>query len=84
MEEYRDNQKGVKINVCTCPEHDHENKRTGIADQRQRDTRDGEQGNRHPDVLEDMGKNQRSDPYRQQESKLIPRKKRDEDTSQQE
>jgi hypothetical protein len=51
--------------------HDHEHKRAAVTNQWQRHTRDGEQSNRHPHVLEDMREDERRDPDNQKESQLI-------------
>ena len=52
-------------------EHDHEHKRTAVTDQRQRHAGNRQDGNRHPDVLENVCKNQRADSDYEQSAKLI-------------
>ena len=41
------------------PEHNHERERTTVTDQRQRHASDRQDRNRHPYILENVGKNQR-------------------------
>ena len=60
--------------------HDHEHKRAAVTDQWQRHTGNGQHRDRHPDVLEDMGENERGDPDDQKQSKLIAGKKSDKET----
>ena len=63
-------------------EHDHEHEGTGVADERQRNAGDRQQRNRHPDVLEDVGEDERRDSDHKKQPKLITGKKGDEDARQ--
>ena len=63
-------------------EHDHERERAAVADQRQWHTGDRQNRNSHPDVLENVGENERRDSNHQEQAKLVASKKRDEKTGQ--
>src|SRR6478609_9299216 len=52
-------------------EHDHAHEGAAVADKRQRNAGDRQQRNGHPDVLEDVGENQRRKSYYQKQSELI-------------
>ena len=52
-------------------EHDHQDKRSAITDERKRHARDRQNRNRHPDVLKDVGENESNDSNDEQESELI-------------
>ena len=57
------------------PEHDHEHKRTAIADERQRHAGDGEHRDRHADILENVGENERGKPDDEEQPEMVARAK---------
>src|SRR5437764_13626424 len=63
-------------------EHNHERERTAVTDERQRHTGDRANCDSHPDILENVGENERGYPNHQKQTKLVAGKKRDEQTSQ--
>ena len=64
--------------------HDHQNERAAVTNQRQRNARNREHRDGHPDVLKNVGKNERSHPGDEKEPKLVARKKGDKETREQE
>ena len=64
------------------PEHDHEHKRAAVTDQRQRNSRNRQQRNGHPDVLKNVRKNERRDSNNQKQPELITREEGDKKTGQ--
>jgi hypothetical protein len=66
------------------PEHDHEDKRSAIADERKWNAGDWQNRNRHPDVLKDVGENESSDSNDEQKSELITGTESNEEAGQQE
>src|SRR3954451_17406763 len=65
-------------------EHDHEDERAAIADQRQWHAGDWQHCDCHSYVLEDVGEDKRSDAYDEKKTQLVAREKRDEKTRHQE
>src|SRR5438477_2730241 len=63
-------------------EHDHERKRAAVADQRQRNAGNRQDRYSHPHVLENVSEDQRRDANYQKQTKLVARKKGDEETGQ--
>src|SRR5438477_8759282 len=66
------------------PEHDHEDKRSAITDERKGNTGDWQNRDRHPDVLKDVGENESGDSDDEQQSELITGTKSNEEAGQQE
>jgi hypothetical protein len=66
------------------PEHDHEDKRSAITDERKWNASDRQNRNRHPDVLKDVGENESSDSNDEQKSELITGAESNEEAGQQE
>src|SRR5207244_1890468 len=58
--------------------------RTAVTDERQRHTGDRQNGDGHADILENVRENERGYPDHEKQTKLVARKKCDEQTSQQE
>src|SRR5215472_125748 len=63
--------------------HDHQNKRTAIANQRQWDTGDWKHGNRHSHVLEYVSEDKRRDPDHEKHPQLVAGEKSNKKTSHQ-
>jgi len=63
-------------------EHDHERERATVANERQGDAGDRQNGNRHPDVLEDVGENERRDSDHKEQTELVPGNECNEKTGQ--
>ena len=64
--------------------HDHQHEGTAVADQWQRYTGDRQHCDRHSDVLEDVGEDERRDPDDQKQTELVAGEKSDEKTRHQE
>ena len=64
-------------------EHDHQDKRTAVANQRQRNPGNRQDGNSHSDILEDVGEDERGNADDKKQPKLISCAKGNEQTGQQ-
>src|SRR6185295_16894064 len=65
------------------PKHNHQNKGPAVANEWQWHASNRHQRDGHADVLEDMGKNERTNPDDEEQPKLIAGKKSNEQTRQQ-
>ena len=79
--------RGAAVNPNTVhdaePEHDHEDKRSAVADERKWNASDRQNRNRHANVLKDVRENESGDSDDEQQSELVTGTERDEETGQQ-
>jgi len=64
-------------------EHDHQDKRTAVTNQRQRNPGNRQDGNSHSDILKDVGEDERGNADDKKQPKLISCAKGNEQTGQQ-